>query len=192
MQVPTTTYTDEELKTAHDFLSEEERITLFDPEDDRTVENIFQKIMFFVKAHDCKFIFLDHASMLAYQSGDFDERRFLDKLFADLKALTTSLNIHITVVTHVNDDGKTRGSRAPVQLCNALINLVRDKLSDDPILANTTDVIVEENRISGDSGLACKLFYDRDTGRLKELDLDEILKQQKEAENEALNRTFDH
>ena len=184
IQIPDIPYSMEELKKAHEFLSEDERITIFDPEDERTAENIFKKILYFVKAHDCKFIFLDHASMLAYSSGDFDERKFLDKLFADLKGLTTSLNIHLTVVVHVNDDGKTRGSRAPVQLCNALIALERDKLSGDEVSKNTTDIVVEENRISGDSGLACKLFYDRDTGLLNELDLDKIIEEQKKVDKE--------
>lgn len=165
-------YTLDELQKSHEFMSADDRLTIFDPEDDRTVENIFNKIMYFVKAHECKFIILDHISMLAYQSADNDERRFLDKLCADLKALTTSLNIGIVAVIHTNDDGKTRGSRAPVQLCNLLINLNRDKLNSDPIIANTTEVIVEENRKTGDSGLACKLFFDRDTGRMTELDQD--------------------
>lgn len=191
IQIPDVPFTMEELKAAHDYLSEDDRITVFDPEDERTVENIFNKIMFFVKAHDCKFIFLDHASMLAYSSGDFDERKFLDKLFADLKALTTQLDIHITVVVHVNDDGKTRGSRAPVQLCNALIFLDRDKLNDDPIIANTTDIVVEENRISGDSGLACKLYYDPDTGMLTEMDLALIEEQEKKKDLGKMKDMFD-
>jgi len=160
----------EELSKAHEYLSEDDRLTVFDPEDSRTVENIMNKIMYFVKAHDCKFIILDHISMLAYQSGDGDERRFLDKLVADLKEMTTALNIGILAVVHVNDDGKTRGSRAPVQLCNILINLVRDKLNKDPIVANTTEIIVEENRKKGRSGTACFVYFDQDTGRLTELD----------------------
>ncbi len=164
-------YTMDELKVAHDFLSEEDRFTLFDPEDNRTAENIFNKIMYFVKAHDCKFIILDHISMLAYQNPENDERRFLDKLCADLKAMTTAQDIGIAAVIHVNDDGKTRGSRAPVQLCNLLINLIRDKLNIDPVVANTTEVVVEENRKTGDSGVACHLYFNRETGRLEELDL---------------------
>jgi len=164
-------YTLEELQKSHEFMSEDDRLTVFDPEDERTVENIFNKIMYFVKAQDCRFIILDHISMLAYQNGDGDERRFLDKLVADLKAATTTLNIGIIAVTHVNDDGKTRGSRAPVQLCNILINLIRDKMNIDPIIANTTEVVVEENRKKGKSGTACHLYFNPDTGRMEELDL---------------------
>lgn len=170
IQFPDVPYTLEELQEAHIAMAKDERLIIFDPEDERTAENILNKIMYFVKAHDCKFIILDHISMLAYQAEDDNERKYLDKLCADLKALTTKLDICIMAVIHVNDDGKTRGSRAPVQLCNALINLVRDKLAKDPVVANTTEVIVEENRLTGDSGTACYLFYNRDTGRLTEVD----------------------
>lgn len=161
----------EELQKVHEDISEDDRITIFDPSDERTAENVLKKIMYFVKAHECKFIFLDHASMLSYTADSTDERKFLDKLFADLKQLTTSLDIYLGVVIHVNDDGKPRGSRAPVQLCDRLYSLQRDKLSTDPIVANTTEFIVEENRW-GSSGLASKLFYDNDTGRIMELDID--------------------
>ncbi len=160
----------DELAKAHQDLSGDDRITIFDPEDTRTVENIMAKIMYFVKAHNVKFVFLDHISMLAYQSGEGDERRFLDKLIADLKELTTSLDICIMAITHVNDEGQTRGSRAFAQLCDFLVSLERDKLNADPIVANTTEVIVEENRLTGESGMACRLFYDKDTGRMTELD----------------------
>ena len=157
------------LQCAHDQLSNDDRITIFDPEDERTVENIMNKITYFVKAHDTKYIIFDHITMLSYQSEDDNERRFLDKLCADLKSLTTSLDICLVVVTHVNDDGKTRGSRALVQLCDAIISLDRDKLSEDPIVKNTTNVIVEENRW-GECGLATRLYYNPETGRMTEID----------------------
>ena len=158
-----------ELQKAHEELSKDDRFMIFDPEDTRSVENIISKIIYFVKAHNCRFIFLDHITMLSYQSDDENERKFLDKLCADLKGLTTSLDICLIAVTHVNDDGKTRGSRASVQLCELMISLERDKTNPDPVIANTTNVIVEENRW-GECGLACKLFYDQETGRLSEID----------------------
>lgn len=162
-----------EVREVHDDLSKDERIVIFDPSGERTVENIMDKIMYFVKACDVRFIFLDHASMLAYSSGEGDERKFIDKLFADLKEKTSALNIYLAVVIHVNDDGKTRGSRAPVQLCDRLVSLKRDKMNLDPVIANTTEFIVEENRF-GDCGLASKIFYDSDTGRMTELDLEQL------------------
>jgi twinkle protein len=160
----------EELKQAHDFMSKDDRLIIFDPEESRDADNIINKIIYFVKAHNCRVVFLDHISMLAYANEDDNERKFLDKLLADLKNLTVTLDICIHAIIHVNDEGKTRGSRAPGQLCNAMIMLERDKLSADPVVANTTLVVVEDNRMTGESGLACKLFFDRETGRMTELD----------------------
>lgn len=160
------------LENVFEELSSGEKIIIFDPEDERSAENVIEKIKYLALAQDCKFIFLDHASMLAYKSEEGDERRFLDKLFADLKELTTSLDIYLCVIIHVNDDGKTRGSRAPVQLCDRLYALSRDKLSQDDTIRNTTDFIVEENRY-GECGLASKLFYNQSTGRMTETSLEE-------------------
>ncbi len=177
----------EELQKVHAQVAEDDRITVFDPQDDRTVENVFKKIMYFVKAHDCKYIFLDHASMLAYTSESMDERKFLDKLFADLKQMTTSLDIYLGVVIHVNDDGKTRGSRAPVQLCDRLFSLQRDKLNNDPVVKNTTEFVVEENRW-GECGLAAKLFYNHETGRMSEMDTQVLFEQEKDQLNALLEK----
>jgi twinkle protein len=174
LQIPTTEYTMDELIEANEKVLGDDRFYIFDPASEKNAENVFEKIMHFIQAYECKYIFLDHISMLAYDSIDGDERKFLDKLLKDLKDLTTAHDIHLAVVTHVNDDGKTRGSRASYQLCDALIHLDRDKLNPDKIKANTTTLTVEENRISGESGIACSLFYDRDTGRLVEIDPDFI------------------
>ncbi len=183
IQFPDVPYTMEELEKAHLTLAKDDRFLIFDPEESRTVENIIAKIKYFVKAHDCKFIFLDHISMLAYQSGEGDERRFLDKLIADLKSLTTTLDICICAITHVNDEGQTRGSRAFAQLCDFQISLERDKLNPDPVIANTTSIIIEENRLTGESGLACQLFFDKKTGRMTEQDL--TLKFEEESERDV-------
>lgn len=172
--LPDVDYTEEELREAYQKAMTDDRYFIFDPKAERTAENIVNKITHFAKAFDCKFIFLDHVSMLVYDLMNADERKVLDKIIKDLKDLTVSLDIHITAVQHVNDEGKTRGSRAGYQLCDAMIDMDRDKLNPDPFIANTTIVTVEENRISGDSGIACRLFFNRDTGRLTEVTDEEM------------------
>lgn len=177
LQVPDTEYTLEELSESFERVLGSDRFVIFDPKADRSVDNVFAKMLQFVKAYDCKYLILDHISMLAYASGDEYERKFLDKLSADIKDFTVEHDVHIAVVTHVNDEGKTRGSRALYQLCDGLIDLKRDKLNPDKIKANTLELVIEENRISGECGLAAKLYYNRETGRLEELEVDEEQKQ---------------
>lgn len=163
-----------ELKKVHEELSEDDRIMIFDPEGDRTAENILEKMTYFVKAYGIRYLFLDHITMLAYNAEDENERRFLDKLCANLKSLAVSLDVCLIAVTHVNDDGKTRGSRASLQLCDAMFSLERDKLSENPVVKNTTHFVVEDNRW-GECGKACSLMYNKETGRLTEFDFDMAL-----------------
>lgn len=178
LQIPDTIYTLEELKQAHEELFGDDRFFIFDPRAERTAENVLNKITHFVKAYDVKFIFLDHVSMLAYDNLEGDERRFLDKLFKDLKDATVTLDVHISAITHVNDDGKARGSRASYQLCDALVSLERDKLNPDEVIANTLNLIVEENRVAGTCGKASALYFNKDTAHFSELNPDETMFEQ--------------
>jgi twinkle protein len=174
IHLPDTLVSDTEMRNAFDKIGAKGQLQIFDPRSDITVENLFAKMDYFVHAKNCKLILLDHISMFAYKAQSFDERRFLDGFIADLSSYANNNDIHIVGVIHVNDDGKTRGSRAPVQLCNTLISISRDKLNSDPIIANTTKVVVEENRFNGDSGHCLDLFYDGDTGRMVPIDEDDI------------------
>jgi twinkle protein len=51
-----------------------------------------------------------------------------------------------------------------------VIALERNQQAEDEQQANTTTVRVLKNRYSGDTGIACYLYYDRDTGRMSQVD----------------------
>jgi len=63
-----------------------------------------------------------------------------------------------------------RGSHSIAQLSDAVIGLERDQQADDPIAANTTTVRVLKNRYAGETGVATYLLYDKQTGRMSEID----------------------
>jgi twinkle protein len=46
----------------------------------------------------------------------------------------------------------------------------RDQQATDPVVANTTTVRVLKNRYAGETGVGAYLLYDRDTGRMTEID----------------------
>jgi len=48
--------------------------------------------------------------------------------------------------------------------------LERNQQDDDPVIANTTTIRILKNRYTGDTGVATHLFYNKDTGRLTEID----------------------
>lgn len=167
------------------FPDDSDRIFVLDHWGSCSSDFLEAKIKEFVLAKRCQFIFFDHISMAITDESNKDERLALDRLVASIKSLTTGIPdtevgengevIHtvrqptIFTITHVNDDGKPRGSRALVQQSNLVISINRDKTAATEAQRNLTEVIVEDNRRFGESGPACHLSYDKMTGRLSEV-----------------------
>ena len=55
-----------------------------------------------------------------------------------------------------------------------MIALERNQQAEDPIESQTTHLRILKSRYTGDVGMAAHLLYDRDTGRLKEVFLDDL------------------
>jgi len=101
-----------------------------------------------------------------------------------LRTLVQELNIGMFLVSHLrrpqgskgHEEGaqvslsELRGSAAIAQLSDCVIGLERNQQAEDFREANTTKLRVLKNRFAGLTGKACELFYDRDTGRLVEVE----------------------
>lgn len=149
-----------------------------------TTDEILAKVRYMVKAMDCKFVVIDHLSILVSGLDDGDERRNIDMLMTKLRSLVEETQCGLLLVSHLRrmsgDKGQEqggaislsqlRGSHSIAQLSDAVIALERNQQADDPIEANTTTVRVLKNRYAGDTGIACYLLYDKDTGRLAEIE----------------------
>jgi twinkle protein len=137
------------------------------------------------KALDCKWIFLDHLSILVSGNEEFgDERKSIDVLMTKLRSLVEETGIGLLLVSHLrrptgdkgHEDGREvslshlRGSASIAHLSDSVIALERNQQAEDEQQANTTTVRVLKNRYSGDTGIACYLYYDRDTGRMSQVD----------------------
>lgn len=164
---------EDELRKYWDNTCDNDRIVVWDHFGSNSVASVLSTIRH-MSALGCKYIILDHLSIVVSdQNGD--ERKQLDEISTKLKTLTMELNINVTAVIHINRQGQVRGSAGPEQISNIVIRLVRDKLSDDELIRNTTKVIVEKNRFSGRTGPACLLRYDGETGRLSELPQEDLI-----------------
>ncbi len=140
---------------------------------------IKEKIRYMVRALGCRDIFLDHLTALA-ASIDSDERKAIDKIMAELSALTQELNCTIYYVSHLTTPDGTpheeggrvlakqfRGSRSIAYWSHFLFALERDTQTDDP-----TTFRVLKDRYTGDStGVTFGLRYSRSTGLLDECEL---------------------
>jgi len=132
---------------------------------------------------ECKYIFLDHLTMVVSAQNNADERLALDELMTKLRTAVQELGICLFCVSHLKrPDGKghedgglvslsqLRGSGAIAHLSDICIGLERNGQADDPIERNTTHIRVLKNRFSGLTGKCGSVYYDEITGRLSELE----------------------
>lgn len=131
-------------------------------------EIILDTIRYLVTVCNCRFIFLDHITLVISGLADDDERRALDRIATSLATMTNDLDFVCQAISHVNDNGQSRGSRTIEHTAHTIISLSRDKAAEDEIERNTTYVSLEGNRTSGLTGPAGKLIFNRDTWRMSE------------------------
>lgn len=130
---------------------------------------ILDIIRYMVSGLGCKFIFIDHITMLVTGFEGEDERKKLDYLSTKFAEMTRELDFTMFLISHVNDDGKTRGSRNITKMADLIISLYRDIEAADENIRNTTTVTVRGNRFCGRTGPAGYLFFDPTSFTLSEL-----------------------
>jgi twinkle protein len=165
--------TKDELRKHYDTVINNDRVVIWDHFGSNSVHEVLNKIR---HMHNlgCKYIVLDHLSIVVSdQSGD--ERKQLDEITTKLKTLCMELNIAVIAVIHQNRAGQIRGTAGVEQLANIVIKLHRDKEDPDEWRRNVTKIVVQKNRFCGRTGPGVYLWYCPETGRLLELDKDQIV-----------------
>ena len=159
------------------------RYYLYDHWGSTGTENLLSRIRYMSRALDCRYIVLDHLSIVVSSQENGDERKAIDEIMTKLRTLVAETGICMFIVSHLRrvsgtaheDGGKIslqdlRGSQSIAQLSDIVIGLERDQQADDPDVRNTTTVRVLKNRYTGETGPACYLKYDKTTGRMYEID----------------------
>jgi twinkle protein len=122
--------------------------------------------------------------MLVLSTLESDERKAIDGIMHRLRSLVEETGCGMILVSHLRRvDGNRghengietglshlRGSQSIAQLSDCVISLERNQQADDPLEASTTKIRVLKSRYTGDVGIATRLYYCSETGRLKELD----------------------
>lgn len=131
---------------------------------------ILSTVRWMAGACQCRVVFLDHITMVVTGLFGDDERRALDYVSTQLKMMAQSLDFTIIVVSHVNDEGLTRGSRNISKVADLRVDLDRNIKAESEILRNTTFMTVSKNRFTGKTGPAGALQFDPETFILSEAD----------------------
>ena len=116
------------------------------------------------------FIFIDHVQRLAYlsSSGVDGATSVLTTLGSRAAQLAKELNIGVIFISQVNDDGRTKYAASLEEEAIICIKIERDVETEDEVLQNTTNFIVDKNRPFAKLGHAGSVYYDPDTTILSE------------------------
>ena len=187
LHLPDVHVSKEEMKTYFDATVGTGRVFMFDHFGSNSIDNIVSRVRFLAKGLDCKYIVIDHISIIVSDQQHGDERRALDEIMTRLRTLVQETGVSMIVVSHLrrpegkgHEEGAStslsqlRGSASIGQLSDMVIGLERDAQNDDPDVRNTTRIRVLKNRFSGITGPCCDLKYDIDTGRLTEVKSDDF------------------
>ena len=179
----TITVSDQQRRSAFDATLGTGRVFLFDHFGSTSIDNIVNRVRYLAKGIGCKYIFLDHLSIIVSAQENSDERKAIDEIMTKLRMLVQETNIALIIVSHLkrpSDKGheegaatslaQLRGSASIAQLSDMVIGLERNGQHDDPLVRNTTQCRVLKNRHNGATGPAGCLLYNKITGRMTPTD----------------------
>ena len=145
-------------------------------------DNLINRIRYLVRGCGCRWVILDHLSIVVSGLENIDERRTIDNTMTALRSLVEELKIGLILVSHLkrpdgnkgHEEGVTtslsqlRGSHAIAQLSDICIGIERN--IQDSENSNYVTVRVLKNRFTGDCGVASILSYNKETGRILDCD----------------------
>jgi len=182
LHLPDIKATKQERKEAFDATMSSGRFHFFDHWGSLGVDNVMARIRHMAKALECKYIILDHITMIVSSQGHGDERKALDEVMTKLRMLVEETGCAVFAVSHLkrpdskgHEEGavvslsQLRGSGAIAQLSDIVLGLERNAQAEDVFERNTTKLRVLKNRFSGLTGPCCNLHYDSVTGRMSEI-----------------------
>ena len=156
------------VETAIGELTSDEKIYQFFLQDHQGADDLIDMIRFFASACDVRYVFFEPIQDVISGTEDSKEAALAD-LSVRLSKLAAELNVGIVTIAHTNDHGETKYCKMIGQRASVILDIHRDKDSDDPLERNTTYITVEKNRPCAEVGSAGKLRFNSDSFTLKEI-----------------------
>ena len=184
LHLPFCESTMEEKRAAWEATLGTNKVRMWDHFGSTDIDNIISKVQYLASGLDCKFIILDHLTMIVSAMTGDNERRAIDSIMTRLRTLVQEQNIHLMLVSHLSrrassDSGheegaivslsQLRGSHGIAQLSDFCFSLERNGQAEDMEKRNQTIVRILKNRFSGETGPCCWLQWHKDSGRLTEI-----------------------
>jgi hypothetical protein len=150
-------------------LTKNERFYQFFLNDEDDPLDILGHIRYLSQACGVRYVFFEPIQdIAANMGGDESKEQFLADLSVRLSKLAAELGIGIVTIGHTNDDGAVKYCRMIEQRASVVVELQRDKMSEDLDERNTTQLLVTKNRPVGPTGYAGQLKFNPNTFTLEE------------------------
>lgn len=179
--------TEEERRAAFDATLGTGRLFSYDHFGSLDGDNLMGKLRYLVKGCGVRWIVLDHISIVVSGlEANADERREIDRLMTKLRSFAEETGVGFLIISHLTRAdgrpheeggrvtlGQLRGSGSLAQLSDNVIGGERNQQADDEAERNTTTLRVLKNRLYGETGVACRVLYSKETDRLTTLEDEE-------------------
>jgi len=173
MHLPDAVYTEKDMQDARASLPIH-KLSLYQQDGAIDIDNILGGVRHYIRAMDYEVVVLDNLMSLVSNEHTEQERQLLNTTITRLVKLGEDTNTFVMIVAHLNrQTGLIHGTSLLEKQAHVVVQLDRDLKADTHKERNTTEVSVNYNRFSGDTGHACDLFYEKSTGRMVELDAKE-------------------
>ena len=163
-------------KKAHDrvvksieSLTKDENFYQFYLGDGQGTEELIEQIRFFREACGVRYVFFEPIQDVVAGKNEASKEEILADLSVRLSKIAAELNVGIVTIAHTNDDGDPKYCKMIGQRASVIIDLSRDKESDDVEERNTTHITVQKNRPCSEEGRAGKMRFNPDTFTLREV-----------------------
>jgi predicted ATP-dependent serine protease len=145
-----------------------ERFISFDVNPQDPVEDTLKQCKHAITIYGAEYIFIDHLQRLAYLVGTESATSSLTELGVKLTELAKRRNVGIVCISHVNSEGRTKYASSIEEEAIVMIEMSRDKKSEDHQERNTTYLEITKNRPYALTGPAGMLTYDIETDMVTE------------------------
>lgn len=166
---------DEGIRALEQLLQKDERLYVYSHFGSDDPDVLLDTIRFLVSACNCRYVLFDHITMACSGLTGENERRNLEYLATKLEMLVKELDFALIMVSHVNDNGQTRGSHYLTKVADITIDASRDLMALDYDERNTIHLTIPYSRYPGKTGKCCKLVFDQQAYRYREQGYEELL-----------------
>jgi twinkle protein len=180
--IPGVETTEEEERRAWEAtIGQPNRVVLLDHQGSVSDNGLIDKIEYMALS-GCKYIYLDHITIAVSETEDGNVNAAIDRFMSDLLKIVKRHNIWVGVVSHLRkvksgedsfesgapiSEDDLKGSGSLKQISFQTIAISRNKLAEDEMVRNRSQIFLLKDRKTGNTGPAGSYRFNSVTGRLE-------------------------